>query len=732
MKYIYSKILVVVIFFLIHLSLLCQYQINTINTTQVIDFEGYTASGFAPDPTAGQLSSEEWQVLGMSDGDLNYGETGVTGDYARGTSTGGVGTGGIYSFDVGSGNGASLGVQPVGNDFTPGSFTLRIENNTLAVIEDLELSYEVWILNDQDRANYFNFEHGADNINFTEEPTLDVISDELAADVPEWEQNTRSITLTGVDIPVGGVYYLKWKGDDVSGSGSRDEFALDNISITGINSDPSITATPSLLTNFLQTVGNPSAEQTFEVSAINLTDDLILSLTNANYEMSLTSGAGFENVITIVPENGEVTTTTIYVRLNGTEAANPANGEVEINSIGADQETVVLEGETQDFGSGVINTTPEELSGFVQTLGSPSPEQTFEVSASSLSDDLVLTITLGDYEISDVSGEGFGTSITISPINGEISARDIYVRLNGTVESNPEEGAIELASVGTENKQVLLEGVITDAPDPILVVNPNELSGFEQELGGPSAEQTFEVSGTELTDNINLSVTGDYQISLSTGVDFTNTLTIPQSDGTVDATTIYVRLNGVLEADPSEGEVTVSTPGATSEFVSLEGVIIQGCNIDTSVEEVDYVLTANATDVGYQWIDCNDNYAYIPSANGQTFEPDIDGSYAVILTRDVQCVDTSDCIVVAGLNTHEYALNSINVYPNPVYDNLNLELVNSEVELIQVFNASGALISEHHNITTDLLHIDTSEWESGVYFLNVRFKDTSKTVKVVK
>lgn len=728
----YIKVLSLLTFCSISLISLSQYQINTLGTPQVIDFDGFTANGFEPTPTIDQLSSEEWEVLGLSDGDLFFGGTGTTGDYARGPSSGGVTTGGIYSFNVGVGNGASLGVQPVGNDFTDGSFTLRIENNTTGTIEDLELAYEVWVLNDQDRSNYFNFEHGSDNVSFIQEPSLDLISDEIAATTPAWEQNLRSITLTAVNIPVGGVYYLKWTSDDVSGSGSRDEFALDNISITGLNSGPTISATPNLLSGFLQTIGNPSAEQTFEVSAVNLTDDLLLTLTNVDYEISTTSGTGFGNTVTLTPTNGDISSTTIYVRLNGTTAANPSLGEVEINSLGATQESVNLEGEIQSFGSGVINTTPNELTGFVQTLGSPSPEQVFEVTASSLSDDLVLTVTAGEYEISDISGAGFGNSLTLIPINGEIPATDIYVRLNGAAVSNPENGAIELASIGTNNEQVLLEGEIVQASVPVLTVSPNQLSGFEQELGAPSAEQTFEVSGADLTDDINLSVTGDYEISLTTGTNFTNTLSIPHTGGIVGATTIYVRLNGVLVADPSTGEVTVSTPGAVSEVVTLDGIIIEGCNIDTSVDEVDNILTSNATGVSYQWVYCDNNYAYIPSANGSTFEPPADGSYAVILTQDAQCVDTSDCILIAGLNTQEHKLNTINAYPNPVSDKLTLEIGSGEVELIQVINATGAMILEENDVKTEEIQINTSKWESGVYFLNVRYKDFYKTIKIVK
>lgn len=48
---------------------------------------------------------------------------------------------------------------------------------------------------------------------------------------------SRRIRIAGLDIPNGGFFYVRWSGNDVSGSGSRDEFAIDNITVTGFNSN---------------------------------------------------------------------------------------------------------------------------------------------------------------------------------------------------------------------------------------------------------------------------------------------------------------------------------------------------------------------------------------------------------------------------------------------------------------------------------------------------------------
>ena len=196
------------------------------------DFSTFDGSGFTPSPAAGQLDSDLWIVTGMSDGDMNYGDTATGGDFARGPSTGGVTTGGIYAFDVGGGN-TALGVQPGGSDWTPGTLELRLQNQSGAVLDTIEIDYTVYALNDQTRANSFNFAYSTDGTTWTAVPTLDYTSPE-APDGLGWVGNPRTVTLAGLNIADGAFYYLRWQGDDVSGSGGRDEFALDDVSVVEV------------------------------------------------------------------------------------------------------------------------------------------------------------------------------------------------------------------------------------------------------------------------------------------------------------------------------------------------------------------------------------------------------------------------------------------------------------------------------------------------------------------
>ena len=204
-----------------------QLDIAAFGTDYTIDFTGFAGAGFDPDPTAEQLDSDTWSVTGLSDGDLEFGDTGTSGDYAKGVTTGFVSSGGVYAADVFGNQG--LMVQPTGDDFTPGSFVLRLINTTGSTVGELDVAYTIYALNDQDRANSFNFSYSYDNESWIDVSDLDYVSPEFGVGLPEFEE--KATTLVGLLWEDGQFFYIRWTGDDVSGSGSRDEFALDDIII---------------------------------------------------------------------------------------------------------------------------------------------------------------------------------------------------------------------------------------------------------------------------------------------------------------------------------------------------------------------------------------------------------------------------------------------------------------------------------------------------------------------
>jgi hypothetical protein len=110
---------------------------------------------------------------------------------------------------------------------------------------------------------------------------------------------------------------------------------------------------------------------------------------------------------------------------------------------------------------------------------------------------------------------------------------------------------------------------------PTLTVSPTSLTGFNYIVGsGPSTEQTLTVSGSNLTNNISIVASSNYEISKTSGTGYTTPLALTPSGGSVSSTTIYVRLKAGLTAGNYNSEIiTASSTGASSQTVICSGSV---------------------------------------------------------------------------------------------------------------------------------------------------------------
>jgi hypothetical protein len=111
---------------------------------------------------------------------------------------------------------------------------------------------------------------------------------------------------------------------------------------------------------------------------------------------------------------------------------------------------------------------------------------------------------------------------------------------------------------------------------PTITVDPLSLSGFNYDVGnGPSAHQTFAVSGSNLTNHITITPPANFEISLD-GIDYFLTygyITLLISGGNVSETTIYTRLKSGLNIGSYTGDISVGSIGATSKSVACAGYV---------------------------------------------------------------------------------------------------------------------------------------------------------------
>lgn len=208
-----------------------------------VGFGAFTGAGFSPTTVTGRLNSNAWELKGWVNGDLNFTGGMSNPAHGRGSVSSAVLTEGIYAYTDNPHSVANpaLLIQPSDGNFSPGSIALRIRNNGTAAMTQLQVDYDLFVRNDEETATSFNFSHSADNIAYVDEPGLDYTSPE-AADAFQWVpvgvSPMRSLIITGINVPPGGYYYVRWSGELVSGTGAQDEFGLDNIVLTASYGPP--------------------------------------------------------------------------------------------------------------------------------------------------------------------------------------------------------------------------------------------------------------------------------------------------------------------------------------------------------------------------------------------------------------------------------------------------------------------------------------------------------------
>ena len=145
--------------------------------------------------------------------------------------------------------------------------------------------------------------------------------------------------------------------------------------------------------------------------------------------------------------------------------------------------------------------------------------------------------------------------------------------------------AVSLNNAGTGYTLVASSGALTTdtsatfnitvTPTPTILVT-GALTGFTTTgVSVPSAQQSYNVSGTNLTANISISPPAHFQISLVGGGGFaaTDPIVLTQAGGTVASTQIFVRYNPTNTSTPHTGNITHTSTGATAQNQAVSGTI---------------------------------------------------------------------------------------------------------------------------------------------------------------
>ncbi|QSE96352.1 lamin tail domain-containing protein [Fulvivirga lutea] len=172
----------------------------------------------------------------------------------------------------------------------------------------------------------------------------------------------------------------------------------------------------------------------------------------------------------------------------------------------------------------------------------------------------------------DVAG---GSGVT----DGGATAEFTLVRKSSIMAGNP----VPLGSFGTnptdsewtvfaqDDFSNLGFHVIDGVTSPSLTVTESLIDFGSVDNGSSSTSQSFTVEGADLTADITITATTNFEVSTD-DASFSNTVTLTQAGGIVSTTTIFTRFTPTSGFNSvKSGSITISTSGTSSEVIAVSG-----------------------------------------------------------------------------------------------------------------------------------------------------------------
>jgi hypothetical protein len=174
-----------------------------------------------------------------------------------------------------------------------------------------------------------------------------------------------------------------------------------------------------------------------------------------------------------------------------------------------------------------------------------------------------------------------------------------------------------------------------------------------------------------------------------------------------------------------------------SNFGTYNCILSPGCNeatsasvtltvdaVNANVTQTGNTLTSAQSGANYTWVDCNNGNQPIAGANGQSFTPTANGSYAVEVELN-GCSAMSSCVQIGSVGLEEGKLDWLTIQPNPTRGML----------MISVSQPTNAVVSAANGTVIATLKLegetvlDATKFATGVYYLRTTEGQTVKFIK---
>jgi len=369
----------------------------------------------------------------------------------------------------------------------------------------------------------------------------------------------------------------------------------------------------------------------------------------------------------------------------------------------------------------------------------------------------------GDYRWAKNIKEGYLNSIAVDSTEAVYIAGSFYSK----VDFDPGAGVSNLSSFGGSDiyiaKYVACSS--SSAPQSLATVECNNFlspGGTLLTYTGIYLDDLTSVSGCDSVITINLTLNHtfgtivaedcssytapDSVVYTSSGI---QTAILSNSIGCDSIITIYLKIKNTRSSisktvcdsyTAPDGAVYTSSGSKTAVIPNAAGcdstirISLTIRTVSSGVSLFDNLLIAGEQRPGaqYKWLGCNNNFAVIEGETGRYYTVLTPGSYAVEASIS-GCIDTSACVSVIVTDiARNGPLNSVIVYPNPVAEQLVIDLGNlSGMVEVEIFDLPGQLILRKQIVGGGKMVFDFPV-ASGVYFLRLTNQRNQQTVKIVK
>jgi hypothetical protein len=189
----------------------------------------------------------------------------------------------------------------------------------------------------------------------------------------------------------------------------------------------------------------------------------------------------------------------------------------------------------------------------------------------------------------------------------------------------------------------------------------------------------------------------------------------------------YSAANGIIYTESGQYEILLQSVSSCDSIIMIDLEIV---HLDSSVSLLDNVLTSNAINVNYQWVDCATNTA-IEGETSSSFSPDENGSYAVIVS-DSLCSISSSCFSITSLGISSPDPEILfYIYPNPSKEVVYIEHdLRKDAKLKLTDDLGRVLLAK--TLTPEMEMLDLSDLAPGIYYLIIQQGSTLQRKKIIK